>query len=427
MQPRNTANDPLYRHWESWIKKSEKLSADAGRRGISCKQLRVGIATTLTQNYNYGAILQAYALQRFLSLFAPNCRQIAYDKQKNYHGARVTPSDGASKARMAAANGVIKRKRAMQRFIDTIPQSAIVYNNVNILSSLNSFDAFVCGSDVIWSNRSSLSEHSFYWLNFVPGGRKIKIAYAPSLRVQDWSVPELIQIRRFASSFDALSVRESASREFLERLLDGEKPVRHTLDPTLLVPAEAWRQMSRPASSPKVDGKFIFAYMLGDNPGQRAQVVEFARSKRLPIVTLPHCVTYRADADGFGDARLYDIDPAQWVWLMDHAEFVFTDSFHGAIFSAIFQRRFYIFKRRMSGQWSSLGERVKSLTAMWKIESSVLTDEGGLREIERVPDINYARLEAITERMQNSSAEFIVNALHAGVSKLNKINTNNNI
>ena len=393
-----------------WIKELDEY------RHLRTRSLRVGIVTSFTKNYNYGAVVQAYALARFTGIFVRSCKQINYSASPHTvgsHPARRSTPD-LSAARQEAVHGIAKRKRAMQRFMERIPQTQTVFTAETLASAARPFDAFVCGSDVIWGTKARLN-NSFYWLNFVPQDSKIKIAYAPSLKTIDWTADEENRITKLVSSFDALSVRESDGKDFLERLLRGSKHVSHVLDPTLLLPRETWRHVAKRAD---VGGRYIFVYLLGDSYIQRRAISEFARTKGLPIVTLPHCVSFRPSDTSFGDTRLYDIDPTQWIWLIDHAEYVFTDSFHGAVFSSMFHKNFFIYNREMSEGWTSLGNRMKSLTSMWGIERVVLADHHPAKDIDRISPIDYNRLDSVTDRMRRASARYLLSALEGGCRRL---------
>ena len=400
--------DSLRRFWADLIKVYENQQL---------RELRVGVVTSFTNNYNYGAILQAYALTRFIGVFTRECKQINYSG--TITASRATPirneCAAPSPERREAVQGIAARKQAMNRFMRRIPQTHTVFSDININEAVKAFDAFVCGSDVIWGTQTRLNQHPFYWLDFVPKGNKIKISYAPSLKTKDWTPYELRQIVQYTSTFDALSVREEDGKAFLEGLLRRTKRVTHALDPTLLIPTQTWRYIAKRAN---VENDYIFVYLLGDSVAQRRRIREFAKLKGLPIVTLPHCVKYRRSDASFGDVKLYDIDPPQWIWLIDHAEYIFTDSFHGALFSSMFHKRFFILNREMPEAWSSLGNRITSLTNMWGIGGVVLPDEGSAYDIDRIPPIDYRKVDEATRVKRIESAEFLLSALESGCRRL---------
>ena len=115
--------------------------------------------------------------------------------------------------------------------------------------------------------------------------------------------------------------------QFKRRIFDNTK---HVLDPTLLVDRESWHEL---AGKRRINGKYIFCYMLGDDRNQRKQIKEFAKKNGLKLVTLPHIVNssafqFKTQDWHFGDVQLYDVGIPEFLSLIQHAEIVVTDSFH---------------------------------------------------------------------------------------------------
>lgn len=141
--------------------------------------------------------------------------------------------------------------------------------------------------------------------------------------------------------FDFISVREKNSLELLKKI--GITNAVHTVDPTLLLKKEDWRKIEKKVV---IDKKYIFVYLLGKDIDARRKISEFALKNNLLIVNIPNAnEVYDKVDDVFGDIKLNDCSPEEWIYLIDNAEYIITDSFHGTVFSTIFEKKFLVFKR----------------------------------------------------------------------------------
>ena len=126
--------------------------------------------------------------------------------------------------------------------------------------------------------------------------------------------------------------------------------------------------------------KFIFVYLLGTSTRQRKKIIELAKKMNLTIVTVPYAAGVYNLADNiFGDVKLNYCSPQEWIWLIRHAEYIITDSFHGCVFSTIFSKKFIVVKRmsvvdinnRMVDYLNTINETDK----MTNFENTVCLDE----------------------------------------------------
>ena len=87
-------------------------------------------------------------------------------------------------------------------------------------------------------------------------------------------------------------------------------------------------------------------YLLGTDKAQRDSITAWSKQKKLRIITIPYANGLENDCDSsFGDIKLNDSGPEEWIWLIHHADYVITDSFHGIVFSTIFEKRFFAMTR----------------------------------------------------------------------------------
>ena len=328
---------------------------------------KVGIVTHYYKSKNYGGNLQAYALCRVIQdKFQLDVEQISYDifshRQREWRS--ITPKRVLSKMKalfatrkvdnadeVEVAKAIAKRNTVIDRFNQNmIPHSKRVYNRLDIENANENYDVFITGSDQVWHPNVMCPA---YLLSFADSN-KTKISYAASLACNELGRYHQKMMRRALTDYTAISVREETGQEIIKNLTD--KPVDLVLDPTLLLTRTEWDEI---CPGRAIDAPYLFCYFLGDSTEQRELAEEYAQARGLQVVTLPYLNGgYRACDDGFGDIKLYEVDPAQFISLIKFADIIFTDSFHGVVFSTIYKRKAYVFQR---GGASNMSSRLKTL------------------------------------------------------------------
>ena len=197
--------------------------------------------------------------------------------------------------------------------------------------------------------------------------------------------------------------------QFKRCIFDNTK---HVLDPTLLVDRESWHEL---AGKQRINGKYIFCYMLGDDRNQRKQIKEFAKKKGLKLVTLPHIVNssvfqFKTQDLHFGDVQLYDVGIPEFLSLIQHAEIVVTDSFHAGVFSYVFHKEFYLLERPTSNPEDVMNVRIYDLVKLYGTPDRVVSVNENL-VTKTVAPIDYSIVDKNVLTMQKSSREFLSNAL----------------
>ncbi len=382
--------------------------------------MRVGVISTFHNNYNYGGKLQAYAMIRVIKQAGYEAQQIRYGQ----HQKPLTPAGrvkrllSSSDYRAAVFQTLLKkllksespalaqRKAAFDAFDAWIDHTEEVYDDAALLENCRQFDAYLCGSDQIW-NPDLLKLG--YFLNFVPEDRG-KISYAASVsnRIDEASAAVFFQHLR---SFDGISVREEDTARTLSELL--QRPVETVADPTLLLDRQDW---DRVASEPLCQEKYLFCYFLGYDRKMRRSAEKFAKEHGLRIVTLPHLLgiqgrCYGCDLD-FGDQRLYDVSPAQFLALIRDADFVMTDSFHATVLSLVYRKQFAVYGR--TGH-AAMGNRLDHLLGLFDLQDRKC-------QAGTVPEapIAYRQTYEKVERLRQSSLEFLKRQLSNAEAKYEK-------
>jgi len=210
------------------------------------------------------------------------------------------------------------------------------------LSFLNKdYDAFVCGSDQIW-NRNITDLDGAFFLDFANTG-KITVAYAPSLGMASDKVEinEMEIFRRQLGYIQHLSVREANNMELISNL--AERYCEVVVDPVLLLTKTDWEKLTSKAGDVCPDESYAFYYPVIEQP--ELETFALSECKRRGIKLLnPRLVPSYANRKGYTGFPKCIVGPLEFLKLLSNAELVFTNSFHGTVFSTVFSKELYILK-----------------------------------------------------------------------------------
>lgn len=305
----------------------------------------IGIIT-FHGSHNYGSMLQAYALQQILKELDADSEIINFrmKSQKEYYALYQTKYGVMRFLRSMLLIPVhiarSKRKIKFETFLNTryvlSGKELETYNDLKSVSE--KYDIYLSGSDQIWSDsvpefvRSKIDYTGVYFLNFVSKD-KWKISYASS--IGETEIDGLKDKKELILQYKAISTREKRGAEIIE-LLTGSK-VETVIDPTLLLSKDNWRKIS---GSRMIKEKYIFLYTLqGIRPGFKWMKHLKRLGKKLGYKIV--CVSPFFPIISPGIKCLINVGPEDFINLIDNAECVFTDSFHGTAFSINMNRPFY--------------------------------------------------------------------------------------
>ena len=222
------------------------------------------------------------------------------------------------------------------------------------------FDSLVVGSDQVWNPHFRELE-GFRFLEWAE--RHQRICVSPSFGVDRLPSEVVSEYAAGLEGFDRLSVREEAGAGLIEELVGLEAAV--LIDPTLVLPAEEWKSVASSLARP--ERPYVLTYFLGDTPSWRVSYIEAeATAHDCHVVNLLDKT----------DARVFAAGPAEFLDLIMNARCVFTDSFHGAALSLVFEVPVVIFDR-LGG--TSMNSRIQTFVRTFDLEERLYRDD---RQIE---------------------------------------------
>lgn len=372
------------------------------------KKIKVGIISHYYNNNNYGGMLQAYALCKFLNSNEIESVQISYsmaDKNFAYRSRgykllrksfRLIKNKVQVLPHFLTSIRVGKRKKTLKKFRNSIPHTKRVYD-LKSIKKCKEFDVYITGSDQVWN--PDWCDDAFL-LNFVDCD-KVKLSYAASIGKSNLMSESKSKFRNALKTYAAISVREDNAVKILQEVVDNR--VELVLDPTLLLDRNEWENICE-GECPK--SRYVFCYFLGDNIKQRTLAFEYAKQNGYELVSIPYLNgKYRkVDAD-FKCTQVYDLSPGRFLNMIKNAECVFTDSFHATVFSHIFQRDFFVFIH--SGSYG-MSDRLYTLSNMFGTRNRVCcADKTDIRYLLKTSAVDYSKEFLEFEQIKRNSINFL--------------------
>lgn len=349
--------------------------------------MKIGIVT-LGFHYNYGGILQAYAMQSVLGELGHKAFIIGYDSRPEWR-VRL----GNIKWKLSKK---VKKCVAVTDKITSFPLYHIPTRYFSGYSSIKEtdFDAFVVGSDQVW-RKEFVSDVSLPFLLFTKGWNVKRIAYAPSFGSSEWKYNQKTTdlIKKSLSGFDGLSIREQSGADLCKRYLGLDAKV--VLDPTLMAPLSAYTKFVK---KQKKTSSASFVYFVKRNMAAVGieEVMEGLSEKTFYGIYLPY--------EGYDSGVLPSVE--EWLNDICHAKFVFTDSFHACVFSILFHKLFLVMPNIWGGS-SRFDSLLKPLGLEYRI---VKGTEKKMKDLLLQP-IDWESVDAKLNALRQDSLAFLKQAL----------------
>lgn len=342
---------------------------------------KVGIVSCYFKD-NYGSMLQAYATKRILDNNNIPNETIAIGNNKDFKNGKlkyyitqifnfsfIKTKFGMIKFKMDKIlnkelkhNVAIRTKKYKEfRKEFNMSESTTTYKELTDLCQKKYSDVIV-GSDQLWLPVNVVAD--YYTLNWVPDNIN-KVSYATSFGVS--TIPEKYRplYKSFLNRINHLSVREDTGVKLVKEL--SNKDAKLVCDPTLLLTRKEWEEVATPGRI--IKDKYILCYFLGKNIEHRKFAERLKKETGYKIVSLNHADEYVKYSDVYADITPYDIGPKEWINLIKNAEYVCTDSFHGTVFSLLFNKEFFDFRRYNVKNKNSTNSRIDSLLKIVGINS----------------------------------------------------------
>ena len=368
--------------------------------------LKVGILSLYYNNSNFGGLLQAYALQKAIEELGYEAEEIKYDMY-SYNKQKFVLRDCFRKKyyflkRYKWVKRNQKFKRLQKKFEKSIPHSKKVrYKNLKKLNSR--YDIFVCGSDQIWN---PIGWQPAFFFEFVDKSKK-KIAYAASLARDTLTSKEIDTIIENTRNFSAVSVREQVTYDILKTYINS-LDVKVMPDPVFLLQTQNWESLT--SSKRFSDKPYFFAYFLGNSSDVRDNAIKFAKTngKRIYFISDMDYSNYEWEKN-HKKYLVNSVSVTDFLSLIQNAEAVITDSFHGVAFSIIFERPFVCVRRFRENDPFSMNSRLDTLLSYFDFYNR-LSDSSKI-QIHEYSNSEREKLSIVKKELRQIGLAFLKDSL----------------
>lgn len=368
---------------------------------------------------NYGGLLQAYALQQILKgmghdvvtdrlgvvrklplwnralRFLYHAVQFCILKNYRYYPYRYlfVSFDKESKAKRSIS---INTERFVNTHIDTI--DLLTRSNESVIDAVRQFDAIVVGSDQVW--RATMSDIPTYFLSFTKAINVKRIAYAASFGTDDLNEYSKMDMKIASESiklFDAVSVREKSGVHLCRDYFKMDAV--HVLDPTMLLSKDDYLKLIEEEDKPCSEN-ILLTYVL-DRTQEKNDIIQRV-GEALHLTSCENgAVKYFSNVVESNVSECIYPSVSRWLAGFRDAQFVVTDSFHGTVFSIIFNKPFVAILNSKRGS-----SRFISLLSVLGLENSLISTTNDLLE-EHLKPIDYTEVNKILNDWRYLSISFM--------------------
>lgn len=367
--------------------------------------MQIGILT-FHAVYNYGAVLQSYALQKVIQDMGCDCELINYitDLQKDYTSLYSKRNGIKSFLKniilLPYHNGRSDRISKFELFIKyRLKLSEETYKSEDeLLKCVKLYDKFVVGSDQVWNVQKKSDVNAAYFLSFINTRDKDKIAYAPSLGQAEAN--ELSEYLEYLEKFAFISCREDRGSKLLNTLLKKRIPV--VLDPTLIVDKKYFEDII--PTSEENGEKYIFYYSLDgfSKRNNNLEILDFLSKKfalKVRLLTPEWCIHSPKYLN------VINAGPENFLNLIKNASLVCTNSFHGMAMSIVFKKPFYVLEK-----YDGKDDRKRSLLNALELKHRIIDDIYKIRDLEDY-SLDYAYTNKKLDELRGLSLDYLKQAI----------------
>lgn len=361
---------------------------------------------TFHSSYNYGSHLQAYALQEFVKKISKepidykiiNLRtQIQKNMYKNIFERKGIKNFLKKIVLLNYKKDLFKKAENYERFLNEKMQVTKEYNSYEELMNENfDYDYYISGSDQLWN----LNARDFDWSNyleFVKKGKRISYSASFGPIAQRWTNEEKERVKKDLKKFDYLSVRELGSFNNVKELINKEPEIH--VDPTMLLKKEDWLKII--GDKPLLKKDYILFYDLKGKKEDLKLAKEISKKLNMPIVITKY-MNVKIQFSNF--EKHYYCGPIEFLNLLYNSKLVLSSSFHGNVFSVIFNKPFFALNGKKDF-------RISTMLDKFKLSDRSITLEELNEKLNNAYNINFSESEKIFEKERKKSEEYLTKAL----------------
>ena len=340
---------------------------------------------TINDDYNCGNRLQNYAMQEVLEKHGVKAETIY--NQKGIYGIKYKIKKVKDYIkRLVKGDKENLRHNEFIKFNKLIDSSKYAIDVEHIPNNIaKKYDYFIAGSDQIW-NYTFKRMTNIDFLTFAPNEKRNSVSASIGVN----QIPEELKTyyKKNLEGFNKISVREEQAKDIIEELT-GRKDVEVLVDPTMMLTMDEWKKISKKPKEFKENEKYILNYFLGNLSEERkAEIQRVANEKKCKIINL-------LDKND----KFYISGPSEYLYLIEHAFLVCTDSFHSCVFSILYNKPFIIFERE--DKEKDMNSRIETLFNKFELSNRRFENKIQANQLECDYNKTYEILEKERHKFNN--------------------------
>lgn len=366
---------------------------------------RIGIVT-FYESDNYGTCLQAFAISHAIQSLGYCAEIVNYQRDSIISQLSILKKLSGVTIQQAIQLMQSKKYRELRKqgFIEFRKLMLISqqrYYEENLIKANEEYDAFVCGSDMVWSLESK-KLFDVYFLTFAE--KEKRIAYAPSFGNMVFSENDQALYAEKLLGFDYLSCREKTGVEFIEKTIN--KNCQFVLDPTLLLDKEDWLKTFQINYTDDSKNKKLLSYMFGGLPPQIEKKLNKLLGDEYQMQYIPDTLKEYKRAN---ISNATEFGPIGFIKQYATADKVVTNTYHGLIFAIIFNKPFVLVHRPKKEHWAIHEERMASFLKTFDLESHYVYADQEITE-DMFP-VDYEKVNRILKEYRHNSLLYLSGSL----------------
>lgn len=352
---------------------------------------------TYHHSNNYGALLQAYALQQTIfalghtnTIFEYPYRKSIYNKIPNNHLINIAKTIYINYLTFLRKQKIRKLDDLFRRFRREKLTLSRIYNSMqDLIDNPPNADCFIVGSDQVW-NLESPSEFLPARLLKFGDPDAIRFSYAASIEKMNYTDEQKKLIKRSLSNYKGISLREESARQYIESFTDYD--CYKVLDPVFLLTEDDWLKI---ITKPRIKPPYILCYQVQGNKRMQEVANKLKKETGYPIVSVCCSAIKWIKSDYY----IFDASPEEFLGLYKNSSVVVSASFHGTAFGLVFKKPVYGLVKEHGSN------RIKDLFQTFGLERFIIDASAEIPK----PVINYDET-GLTQRIDKEreySIEFL--------------------
>lgn len=363
--------------------------------------MKVGIIT-LHRVFNYGSVLQAYATQQIFKSLGHNPVIIDYvTEQRTFKRLLLSSPNNIKNPLHRVAYTFLKLFSILvkkiifgsflRRHVTLTKEKYVSFKDLQRTPPVA--DIYITGSDQVWNSKYNEGVDKGFYLEFAPEDKK-RIAYASSFGKDILDEDEIDENKELLGKYSSISVREDTAVNILRDLSIDSISV---IDPTLQLTKEDWCKISK--KRVVKENYLLLMLLYNEDNGGLEHAKKIAKQKNLKIVKISWELMKSKSIDILRSHKT----PEEFLSLFKYADYVVTNSFHGLVFSLIFNKQFIMIPR------NEFNTRIESLLRLTNLGDRLVKGNLDMNIVDKL--IDYDDVDSVIEAERKKTIRFLENSL----------------